>query len=351
MWTAAPVLLALVLLPRVSALGAPDWWGPLAQPGVYIFAVIAVLALAAATVVFRAPPTATALGRQLLAGCLVMATAGLGYVAYKQQATWHGGILQTRNFFGVKSIIEDQSGLWFKHGVTFHGLQFRDPRRRLEPTLYFGRASAIGLLLDGYPRPERGELRVGVVGLGIATLAAYGREGDYYRFYEIDPQVAAFSMGAHAPFTFLREAKARWDLVMGDARLMLERELERGDAQRFDILVLDAFSSDSVPVHLLTREALVLYLKHLRGPDSVLAFNVSNRHVDLAPMLLRAAREHQLAFAALEQSAVSRWVFMSRNAERIRISGRATRAVRVPDRDDLQVWTDNFSNLFDVLRR
>lgn len=350
-WAPALALLGAALLPRVNALGEAAWWGPLAQPEAYLFLLVVAVVVAAVPLVLSAARMGTAARGHLLAGSLVVALGGLGYLAYAQQAAWQGGMLQTRNFFGMKAVIEDQNGLWFKHGVTFHGLQLREPRHRMEPTLYFSRASGIGLLLDGYPRPEGGGLRVGVVGLGIATLATYAREGDYYRFYEIDPQVSAFSAGPHPPFTFLRDAKGQRDVVMGDARLMMERELERGEPQRFDVLVLDAFSSDSIPVHLVTTEALAMYRRHLRGPDSVLAFNVSNHHVDMAPLLLRASREHGLAFAALAQGEVSRWVLMSPNPERVKISGRMTQAQTVPYREDLRVWTDNFSNLFDVLRR
>lgn len=349
-WAPGLALLGAVALPQVGAFSSPAWWGWLTRVEVYIFVLIITVALAAGPFVFGARGRGER-NAALLAGALAVALIVVGYVTYMQQATWQGGILHARNFFGLKSVVEDRNGLWFKHGATFHGLQLGDPRRRMEPTLYFGRSSGIGLLLDSYPRPTHGGLRVGVVGLGIATLATYAREDDYYRFYEIDPQVSAYSLGPDPPFTFLRDAKGKWEIVTGDARLMLERELDRGEQQQFDVLILDAFSSDSIPVHLLTKQAMEVYLKHLRGPDSVLAFNVANRHVDMPPLLLRLGREYQLAFTQLHVPGLSRWVFMSPDRTRIQALESLTRATPVAYDATLRIWTDNFSNLFDVLRR
>src|SRR5262249_8736150 len=154
-------------------------------------------------------------------------------------------------------------------GRTLHGLQNSNPATHNEPTGYYYRKSGIGLLLDNYPRPGNGTLRVGMVGLGAGTLAAYGHPGDYFRFYEIDPAVAALSQGLSPMFTFLQSSQAHTEIVMGDARIVMQEEVARGDLQKFDVLVVDAFSSDSIPVHLVTREAMDLYLRQLRGPDSV----------------------------------------------------------------------------------
>jgi spermidine synthase len=129
----------------------------------------------------------------------------------------------------------------------------------------------VGRALSALPARS---LRVGLVGLGAGTLAAYGQAGDYLRFYEINPDVLQL---ANSPFTYLANCRGQVDVVLGDARVSLEREAAAGDFQRFDVLVLDAFSSDSVPVHLLTKEAAQLYLRHLRGPGSVIAFHITNR--------------------------------------------------------------------------
>lgn len=348
-WATGLVLLGVIALPQIRGVSSAAWWGPLALGQNYSVVVVAAIAVGALVLMSPLAKTGARADARLFAGCLAVAVFALGYVAYMQQATWHKGIYHARNFFGVKSVLQDRNGLWFKHGATLHGLQPRPQKFRQEPTLYFMRKAGIGLLLDHYPRPAQGGLRVGVVGLGIATLAAYAREGDYYRYYEIDPQVSALSLGPKPMFTFLRESKGTWDLAMGDARLELEREQERGKPGEFDILVLDAFASDSVPVHLLTREAIELYLRHLRGPDSVLAFNVTNRHVDLAPLLQRIAREYKLGFVLLERPS-SRWVLMSANENRLKIPEASPYVRPVPYREQLRLWTDNFSNLFDVLR-
>src|SRR5260370_32132283 len=151
------------------------------------------------------------------------------------------------------------------HGRTRHGVQLRDPAVHDEPTLYYKRLSGVGLILDHLPRSideggKRRALRVGVIGLGAGTMAAYGHPGDYFRFYEIDPQVLRLSLGQKPWFSFLRDSPATIDVVLGDARLFLEKEAATGQLQKFDVVLLDAFSSDSLLLHLLTEEAMVLYI-------------------------------------------------------------------------------------------
>src|SRR5262249_55405144 len=167
------------------------------------------------------------------------------------------------------------------HGRITHGLQLMAPDRRREPTTYYGERTGVGLALERHPRRLAGlPVRVGCVGLGVGTLAAYARPGDAFVFYEINPEVIALSQGEHPTFTYLRAPPAETTIVQGDARLSLEREPPR----QFDVLVVDAFSSDAIPVHLLTREALTVYLRHLRAPDGVVALHVSNRYLDLKPV-------------------------------------------------------------------
>ena len=162
------------------------------------------------------------------------------------------------------------------HGTINHGEQFLNPARRDLPD-HLLRAEY--RRRGGHPG-EAGmgkAIRVGVIGLGTGTISAYGRPGDYYRFYEINPLVLRL---AHTEFTFLRDCKAKVDVAMGDARLSLEREAP----ENFDVLAVDAFSSDSIPVHLLTREAMQLFFRHLK-PDGILAVHISNRYLDLQPVL------------------------------------------------------------------
>ncbi len=128
------------------------------------------------------------------------------------------------------------------------------------PLTYYRTESGIGLLLTNYPRKNSDTLRVGVIGMGAGTLATYGQRGDYYRFYEIDPSVVYLSAGPSPYFYFVHDSRAKIDAALGDARLSLEKEARDKDFQHFDVLVVDAFSSDSIPVHLLTDEALEVYL-------------------------------------------------------------------------------------------
>src|SRR5207248_4401523 len=165
-------------------------------------------------------------------------------------------------------------------GTIVHGKQFLDPDRRGLPTSYYGPRSGIGLaLLDAR---AHGPLRVGVVGPGAGTLAAYGRAGDVFRFYDINSGVVEL---ARSEFTFLKDSPAKVEVALGDARLSLERERP----QNFDVLALDAFSSDAIPVHLLTVEAFKTYLRHLK-PGGVLAVHISNRYLDLVPVVQQAGR-------------------------------------------------------------
>ena len=154
--------------------------------------------------------------------------------------------------------------------------------RRHLATTYYGPNTGVGFAIR--EKQKEGAIRVGVIGLGTGTLASYGRLGDYYRFYEINPLVLGL---ARSEFTFLNECKAKVEVAMGDARLSLEKEPD----EHFDVLAVDAFSSDSIPVHLLTREAMAVYFRHL-NPDGILAVHISNRYLDLQPVLagqMRAA--------------------------------------------------------------
>ena len=263
--------------------------------------------------------------------------------------------VRERNFFGVKTINEDAVATWLVHGNTLHGVQFKADAVRHEPTQYYNRLSGIGLLLDHYPRGlnsagQPRSLRVGVVGLGAGTLAAYGHPGDYFRFYEIDPQVATFSLSSSPVFTFIKDSQARVDVVMGDARLSLAEEAGHGQLQNFDVLVLDAFSSDSVPVHLLTKEAMALYLRHASGPDAVLAFHLTNRSLDLRPVVAGLSREYNLAATQVVQPSASEWILVSANPEMLNLT--ALQGSSHPlDVRTIPLWTDEYSNLLEVLPR
>jgi hypothetical protein len=247
------------------------------------------------------------------------------------------------------------------HGQIRHGSQFMSPAARGIPTAYYGRESGAGLALVHHPRRADplwgGSLRVGVVGLGVGTLAAFGQPGDVFRFYEIHPGVIELARGKEGFFSYLEDTPAQVDIVLGDARLQLEAELRRGEPQQYDVLVVDAFSSDSIPVHLLTVEAFEIYLRHL-DPDGVLALHVSNRHLNLVLVVARLA-QHFLLPAALVAtpgdglySLNADWVLVTRN-EYLLALPELQKELSLPDpaRTTFPVglWTDAFSNLAEIL--
>jgi len=177
------------------------------------------------------------------------------------------------------------------------------------------------------------------------------------RFYELNPQVIAYSEGADPYFTFLRDSSAKIETVLGDARLSLEREFAEKGPQNFDVLVIDAFSSDAIPAHLLTLEALDVYLKHLRGPDSVLAFHISNKVLDLRYVLAALAAQKELSVVRLNKrdsddaAERSDWVMLSRNPKALQLNAFAGHIAPMPKPDERMLWTDDYSNLFRVLLR
>jgi SAM-dependent methyltransferase len=240
------------------------------------------------------------------------------------------------------------AGRMLIHGRIVHGLQFDEPEKRRVPTTYYSPSAGIGLVMRGYSREE--PVRVGLVGLGVGTLAAYGRPGDYFRFYEINPDVIWL---AREHFTFLDDTPATTDVVLGDARLSLERESN----QHFDVLVLDAFTGDAIPVHLLTREAFAVYRRHLK-PDGVLAVNISNRHLDLVPVLAGLARHDDYQWLQVhsptdtQQGAIAaHWMVLTRN-ERLLQDEAVLAAASVPNVQyaPTKLWTDDYNNLLTVLK-
>jgi hypothetical protein len=243
------------------------------------------------------------------------------------------------------------------HGITVHGLQFIDPQVRNVPTTYYVPESGAGLAILHHPKYESdGTMRVGLLGLGVGTLAAYGRPGDIYRLYEINPVVAELAQGQGNYFSFLRQSAASSTVVLGDARISLERELAQGEPQNFDVLVLDTFSSDSIPVHLLTREAFAVYLKHL-APGSIIAAHITNLHLDLQPVFWRVAQVHNLRMVRVDYDGdtnggyVSHWILLARDADALANPAIQERSTNLSGYStDLKLWTDDYSNLFQILK-
>lgn len=266
---------------------------------------------------------------------------------------YQDALLAERNFYGVIRVraLEDGS-LAMIHGVTVHGIQFLEDRTR--PTTYFTEDSGVGLTLRNYPR--QGNMRVGVLGLGAGTIASYGTAGDEYRFYEINPVVTRLANGEGGYFTFLPDSAADITIAEGDARISLERELAAGQSHDFDVLVLDTFSSDSIPVHLVTREALALYLQRL-APNGVIAAHISNRHLDLQPVLWGLAQEFGLHMVRISTPAgtdgefPSEWILLTYNQGFLDLPQIQSRAEGYDGYSTpVRLWTDDYSNLFQILR-
>ena len=294
-------------------------------------------------------------GRAAHALGLLVLVAVAGCVAYDGFRQQRDVLVAKRNFYGVLRVKEygvpnDDSHLRrLVHGTIMHGEQYLGPSLRRMLTTYYTESSGIGLAIRS---KQSHPLRVGVIGLGTGTIAAYGRPGDVFRFYDINPDVVQI---ARSEFTFLSDSPARVEIALGDARLSLEREAP----ERFDVLAVDAFSSDAIPVHLITREALQTYLRHMK-PDGIVAFHVSNRFLDLIPVVARLAEELELHAVLVnddedeeEKTLKSRsdWVLVSREAAALQApditAGGATPA---EDRREWRTWTDDYSNLIQILK-
>ena len=197
-------------------------------------------------------------------------------------------------------------------------------------------------------------IRMGAIGLGIGTVAAYGLPGDYIRFYEINPAVTKIATDPNGFFTYLSDTPAKVDIIPGDARLSMEREVANGDLQKFDVLIVDAFAGDAIPVHLLTREAIEIYLREL-SPNGVLAIHISNRYLDLRPVVHESAERFGLHSGWMHApggplSQQSDWILLARNNEVIGQPEVASKLQSLDTQREVRLWTDDYSNLFQILK-
>ncbi len=259
-----------------------------------------------------------------------------------------------RSFYGVLEVAlrgddEDyEQRMLLYNGRILHGVQYVQPDRQREPTTYYNEESGIGMTLLCFPR--MGPLRVATVGLGTGTIACYGRQGDTYCFYEINPDVLDI---AREHFTFLSDCPAEVNVVLGDARLQMEQQTPQG----YDVLALDAFSGDAIPAHLLTVEAFATYLKHLRT-DGVIAVHVSNRHLDLLPIVAHLAAHYEMQVIEIDaddQGAAgdcsSSWLLVTKNGDFLRDQEVIDAATEMaPPDPKIRVWTDQYSNLFQIMK-
>lgn len=313
-----------------------------------------------------------------IAAVALLAAIGVGLIVARKQALLFGslvtlvlvaavvrdlttpGILfRERTFFGEHTVRQYQYGgetlNFFSHGRTLHGAQQRDMEWRSTPLTYYAPEGPLGELFF-VMHQEEGAKHVGVLGLGVGTTAAYAREADTFTFFEIDPLVEEIARDTSL-FTYLADAAGTTEVVLGDARLTMSRQPD----SRFDLLVVDAFSSDAIPVHLVTREAMEMYFSKLR-PGGIAAFHVSNRYMDLAVMLQAISRDLELVArerfdtAPHDPSAIARmrhltshWVVVARSEEDIqRLNAAAWWPINVSE--SLRAWTDDFSNLVSVMR-
>jgi hypothetical protein len=335
---------------------------------VWLFGTPAVVAIAGLTsrawglrrrpadVVVDATPRHAALTTGAVALGVIVVGIALGQIAWSPLAR---AAEHSRSFYGivhVEVVDPDRDGheVRLRHGRIVHGKQYRATDYVREPTAYYGRDSGVGLAIEHHPRRDAG-LRVGVVGLGAGTLAAYGRAGDTLRFYELNPDVSRLAGRDGRTFTFVRDSAARIEIVVGDARLMLEAELARGIMQRFDVLAIDAFSSDAIPAHLLTREAVRGYLAHL-DPGGILALHITNRYIELKPVVRGLAAHFGLAYkfiATIDGNLTWRndWALLARDPARLAIAPISDMAEFEPSNAPVVVWTDDYSNLLRLLKR
>lgn len=290
----------------------------------------------------------------------VLVLAGVLWIHARQAE--ENVIAKSRNFYGTLKLCEYHKDdpashyLLLQHGRITHGFQFTAPDWARRPVSYYVEGSGVALAVNALPPGPR---RIGVLGLGVGTMAAFGRAGDTVRLYEINPQVHEL---AATRFTYLRDSPAQIEVVMGDARLSLERE----PPQEFDLLAMDAFSSDAVPVHLLTREAFEVYARHVK-PGGILAVHISNRYLDLEPVVVNVARhfDYRLALVHFDESDEdgdedwgtpwwmygSSWMLLTRDAGLLESSAIRFAASEVKTNTaHIRLWTDDFASVFQILQ-
>jgi hypothetical protein len=283
---------------------------------------------------------------------LAASLTATGCAVWGIQEFYDGTIMSTRNFYGVLRVQQNGVGTdndhrSLIHGTIMHGNQYLSPAFKRQPSTYYTATSGIGRVLETLnPRTE--PLKVGIIGLGAGTIATYGSKGDVYRFYDINPAVPPI---AHRYFTYLDDSDATIEIALGDARLNLEREAP----QNFDVLAIDAFSSDAIPVHLITSEAIDVYLRHMKT-TGVIAFHVTNRFLDLVPVVKALADAHGLRAVWIRDegegplASTSDWVLLARDGSVLDSPQIADVATEIQAHPDWRLWTDDFNNLVQVLK-
>jgi protein-L-isoaspartate O-methyltransferase len=283
---------------------------------------------------------------------LACATVAIFFHA-SQFGLYTRALANTRNFFGVLTITEadpddpQMHRFIMKHGTTFHGLQFVDDQKSRQPTAYYGKSSGVALAIAALA--DKDNLRIGAVGLGVGTIATYLRSGGYLRFYEINPEVERL---ARKYFSYLGRCAGEVDVAIGDARVSMEGQ----EPQNYDILVLDAFTGDAIPVHLLTKEAFEVYLRHLK-PGGIIAAHISSIYLDLRNVVYKAAQESDLKSVWVgtqerprDGVLASEWVLLAPDDAVLSRDTILTATHPLKGTKDLRLWTDDYVNIFEALR-
>ena len=279
---------------------------------------------------------------------LVVLGGYLAFLGVVQRDLMRGYVVVVRNFYGQLRIEEEDDVRKLMHGVINHGTQVTTQEGHRKQTTYYCPSSGVGEAI--LARDEGIPQRIGVIGLGTGTLASYGRAGDSVRIYEINPIVLKL---ANSQFSYLKDTPAKVDVEMGDARLSLEREPSQG----FDVLAVDAFSGDSIPVHLLTREAIQLFFKHLK-PHGILAVHISNRYLDLKPVVAAAAADLGKVSLLFERDETddepycygSTWVLVVDKSLRETRRSLFEQGFEIFPTAGFRTWTDDYSNLYKILK-
>lgn len=320
---------------------------------------------AAALLIIAAAHWQQATTRWLATGVIIaLSSLSLGGVLLEQlpdEDPQYRTVQESRNFYGLVTVMhraigDPQENFTFFSGHISHGKQLADPAKRATPLTYYGAGSGCERAVK-FVQARSPSCRIGVVGLGVGTIATYTRPTDTMRFYEINPEVIRIAQDTRW-FHFLSDSPQQPELVLGDARLQLERELRTTGSHQFDLLVIDAFSGDAVPTHLLTREAFAVYLQHLK-PNGVLALHITNTHLDLYPVVSQLADHFQYGQRRIyktsdrERMLERSYYFLMTKDERF-LQEVQDEIEDLPDylRRPRQVpmWTDDYTNLTSLLR-
>lgn len=288
-------------------------------------------------------------------GSFLMTAAMVTVIFFQTRGYKQDAILQERSFYGALRVTETRdpqmgADRTLIHGTILHGEQYFADKWRKVPTTYYAEDSGVGLALrlccSGRPK------RVGIVGLGAGTVAAYGRKGDVFRFYEINPQVETIAKDF---FSYLQDSAAQIEIVPGDARLSMAQE----PPQKYDVIVVDAFSGDAIPVHLLTTQAVKLYQRHLR-PGGILAVHISNRYLNLGPVV-----QQQADYAGLQAVLITSdrendrgdaeftadWVLVTADKNFLAQKEVAEAGETIENKPGLRLWTDDYNSLLPIILR